>query len=98
MLAEHGAAAALSGLAAYETQAATIAASKAEGLRRWYGMDEAGTAFWDVHAVMDADHGDWAIRALADMGADPGAVAHDARAAADAWWALLDEREAEAAA
>jgi len=97
-LAEHGPVAALSGLAAYETQAAAIAASKAEGLRRWYGMDRAGTAFWDVHAVMDADHGDWAIQALADIGADPESVAEGAQRAADAWWALLDEREAETAA
>lgn len=97
-LAERGPVAALSGLAAYETQAAAIAASKAEGLRRWYGMDEAGTAFWDVHAVMDADHGDWAVRALVEVGADSDAVADGARRAADAWWALLDEREAEVAA
>ncbi len=97
-LAECGPVAALSGLAAYETQAAAIAASKADGLRRWYGMDDAGTAFWDVHAVMDADHGDWAVRALVEVGADSEAVADGARRAADAWWALLDEREAEAAA
>ena len=77
-LAECGPVAALSGLAAYETQAAAIAASKADGLHRWYGMDDAGTAFWDVHAAMDADHGDWAVRALVDVGADAEAVADGA--------------------
>ena len=87
--------AALAGLAAYETQAADIAASKGDGLRRWYGMDAAGTRFWDVHAAMDADHGAWAVDALALLGADADTVAAAAGRAADAWWALLDERQAE---
>jgi len=95
-LARRSPAAALAGLAAYETQAAGIAATKGDGLRRWYGMDDAGTRFWDVHASMDADHGDWAVDALALLGAEPDEVAADARSAADAWWALLDERQAEA--
>jgi pyrroloquinoline-quinone synthase len=95
-LVEEGPVAALSALAAYETQASAIAKSKAEGLRRWYGIDEAGTAFWDVHATMDADHGDWAIEALVELDADPQVVAKAAKRAADAWWAFLDEREAAA--
>ena len=88
-------AAVLAGLAAYETQAAAIAASKGDGLRRWYGMDAAGTRFWDVHSTMDADHGEWAVDALALLDADPDDVARSARRAADAWWSLLDERQAE---
>ena len=87
--------AALAGLAAYESQAADIAASKGDGLRRWYGLDAAGTRFWDVHAAMDADHGDWAVDALVLLGADADEVLEGARRAADAWWSLLDEREAE---
>ena len=87
--------AAIAGLAAYETQAAAIAASKGDGLRRWYGVDADGTRFWDVHATMDADHGDWAVEALALLGADEAEVTEASRRAADAWWALLDEREAE---
>jgi pyrroloquinoline-quinone synthase len=94
-LAQRSPAAAIAGLAAYETQAAGIAATKGEGLRRWYGMDPSGTRFWDVHSSMDADHGDWAVEALALLGADVDEVAEGARRAADAWWALLDEREAE---
>ena len=97
-LAEQSPAAAVAGRAAYETQAAAIAATKGDGLRRWYGMDAAGTAFWDVHATMDADHGDWSIEALTLLDADPAEVADASLRAADAWWALLDEREAEAAA
>ena len=95
-LAAEGPVAALAGLAAYETQAAAIAASKADGLRRWYGMDTAGTEFWDVHAAMDADHGAWTIDALALLGADRAEVSDAARRGADAWWGLLDEREADA--
>jgi len=94
-LARQSPVAALAGLAAYESQAASIAASKGDGLRRWYGMDDAGTRFWDVHSSMDADHGDWVVEALALLGADADEVADGARRAADAWWALLDEREAE---
>ncbi len=87
--------AALAGLAAYEAQAAGIAATKGDGLRRWYGIDDAGTRFWDVHAGMDAEHGDWAVDALVLLGADADEVLEGARRAADAWWSLLDEREAE---
>jgi len=88
--------AAVAGLAAYETQAAAVATTKGEGLRAWYGMDEAGTEFWDVHARMEADHGDWALDTLALLGAEPDVVADAARRGADAWWAFLDERQAEA--
>jgi pyrroloquinoline-quinone synthase len=95
-LVEEGPVSALSALAAYETQASAIAASKAEGLRRRYGIDDAAVAFWDVHAAMDADHGDWAIDALARLDADPAVVNQAAKRAADAWWAFLDEREASA--
>ncbi len=58
-------------------------------------MDAVGTRFWDVHAAMDADHGDWTVEALALLGADPDEVASAVRRAADSWWALLDERQAE---
>jgi pyrroloquinoline-quinone synthase len=95
-LADEGPAASLAGLAAYETQAAAIAASKAEGLRRFYGAGRTACEFWDVHATMDADHGEWTIDALARWGADPATTFGAARRAAEAWWALLDERQAEA--
>ncbi len=92
-----GAVAGLAGLAAYETQASAIAGSKAEGLRLHYGIDDQGTAFWDVHAAMEADHGDWIVDALASLDAEPVQVNAAARRGADAWWAFLDDREAEAA-
>ena len=62
----------------------------------WNGRT--GTEFWDVHAALEADHGDWAIEALLTLGADPAPVEQWARRGADAWWAFLDEREAEAPA
>jgi pyrroloquinoline-quinone synthase len=95
-LVAEGPVATLAGLAAYETQASAIATTKADGLRRWYGMDAAGTEFWDVHAALEADHGEWALEALLVLGADPSEVADSARRGADAWWAFLDEREAQA--
>jgi pyrroloquinoline quinone (PQQ) biosynthesis protein C len=86
--------AALAMVAAYEVQAADIAASKADGLRRHYGMDAGGTLFWDVHTTQEAEHADWSIMALAALGADPAAVGEAARVAADAWWEFLSERDA----
>jgi pyrroloquinoline quinone (PQQ) biosynthesis protein C len=85
--------AALAMVAAYEVQAAGIAASKAEGLRRHYGMDGVGTQFWDVHTTLEEAHADWSIEALADLGADPTVVQGAAQIAADAWWDFLSERE-----
>lgn len=88
-----GPAALLAALAAYEVQSADIARSKADGLQARYGLSEAQTRFWDVHAVMDAEHGAWTLDALATMEADPASVRMEARAAADAWWSFLDERQ-----
>ncbi len=95
-LVETGPEAALAGLAAYESQASAVARTKADGLRRWYGVDTDGAEFWEVHAALDAAHGEWAVDALVHRGADPDAVTAAATKAAVAWWAFLDEREAEA--
>ena len=89
-----GSAHGLAALVAYEIQAPEIAATKAAGLRAHYALDSRATEFWDVHAHMDSGHADWAVEALAQ---DPDAEAAmpAVRAAADAWWAFLDEREGE---
>ena len=86
----------LAALIAYEMQAPEIAATKAAGLRAHYALDSRATEFWDVHADMDQGHATWAIDALAQL-PDAEAAIPAARAAADAWWAFLDEREREAA-
>ena len=85
--------AALSMVAAYEVQAADIAASKADGLRRHYGLDAEGTRFWDVHTTQEVAHAGWSAEALADVDADTAVVHESARVAAEAWWAFLTERE-----
>jgi pyrroloquinoline-quinone synthase len=90
--------AALAMVAAYEVQAADIAASKAEGLRRHYGLDAEGTRFWDVHTSQEVAHADWSIDALAALEADPALVQAAAKVAADAWWDFLSERDALASA
>jgi pyrroloquinoline-quinone synthase len=87
---------ALAAVAAYEVQAPAVAASKADGLRRRYGLDDDGTRFWDVHAGIDESHGDWMLEALASLAAGPDDVVGPATAGADAWWAFLDDREAAA--
>jgi pyrroloquinoline quinone (PQQ) biosynthesis protein C len=85
--------AALAMVATYEVQAADIARSKGDGLRRHYGMDATGTQFWDVHTSQEEAHADWSIDALADLDADPAVVQAAAQIAADAWWDFLSERE-----
>lgn len=84
---------ALSMVAAYEVQAADIAASKGDGLRRHYGMDAEGTRFWDVHRTQEADHAGWSADALAGLDPDLAVVSAAAREAADGWWSFLSERE-----
>ncbi len=91
-------AAALAMVAAYEAQAADIAASKAEGLRRHYGFDRVGTRFWDLHATQEVEHATWSTEALDALGADPDAVLAAAVVSADSWWLFLTEREESAAA
>jgi pyrroloquinoline quinone (PQQ) biosynthesis protein C len=87
---------ALGVLAAYETQAAAVAASKAAGLRCHYGIDGPGAAFWDVHAGLEADHADWSAGALAAIASSAGQITSAVAAGARAWWEFLDERESAA--
>ncbi len=64
-------------------------------MRQHYGYGESDTHFWDVHSVLDVDHGDWALSAMASS-CEEGGIAEavaGTRKIADAWWAFLDERE-----
>lgn len=85
---------ALAVIAAYEVQAADIAATKAGALRRHYGLSPGGTAFWDVHAEMEREHASWTTDALQALQADTKVVRTWAQRSAEAWWEFLDEREA----
>jgi pyrroloquinoline-quinone synthase len=84
---------ALAMVAAYEVQASDIAASKSDGLRRHYGLDEEGTRFWDVHRTQEVEHAGWSMDALAELGADPDIVQAAATVSADSWWLFLSERD-----
>jgi pyrroloquinoline-quinone synthase len=95
-LADSSPVAALAAVAAYEVQAPEVAASKAEGLRARYGLGADGTAFWDVHAGVDRDHGAWMLEALGSVADGSDHIVGPATAAADAWWSFLDERQAAA--
>jgi len=86
-------AAALAMVAAYEIQAADIAGSKSDGLRRHYGMGNKGTRFWEVHRTQEVDHAGWSMEALAELDADPDLVQAAAIVSADSWWLFLSERE-----
>jgi pyrroloquinoline-quinone synthase len=96
--AHRDAASGFAALLAYEIQAPDVAASKAEGLRAHGILDGDALDFWTVHAELDRDHAQWAIDALAASTAPADGVVAAAGAAADAWWAFLDERESLAAA
>jgi pyrroloquinoline quinone (PQQ) biosynthesis protein C len=85
--------AALAMIAAYEVQAADIAASKGDGLRQHYGFDEEGTRFWDVHRTQEVEHAGWSTEALAALEADLDVVQAAATVSADSWWLFLSERE-----
>jgi pyrroloquinoline-quinone synthase len=85
--------AALAMIAAYEVQAADIAASKGDGLRRHYGFDDDGTAFWDVHRTQEVDHAGWSMEALTALEADLDVVQAAATVSADSWWLFLSERD-----
>ena len=85
--------AALAMVAAYEVQAADIAASKGDGLRRHYGLDDEGTRFWDVHRTQEVDHAGWSTEALGALDADHDVVRAAATVSADSWWLFLSERD-----
>jgi pyrroloquinoline quinone (PQQ) biosynthesis protein C len=85
--------AALAMVAAYEVQAADIAASKGDGLRGHYGFDGDGTRFWDVHRTQEVDHAGWSLEALSALEADLDVVQAAATVSADSWWLFLSERE-----
>jgi pyrroloquinoline-quinone synthase len=89
--AARGAGFAVGVVAGYELQAAQVARTKAEGLRRFYGLSDAGIEFWDVHATMDETHGSWMLDAASSLDADSVLAGVDASAAA--WWRFLDERD-----
>jgi pyrroloquinoline-quinone synthase len=87
----------LGGLLAYELQSSAVSTEKALGLRRHFNLDGDATAFWDTHAELDQRHSVWLQDAVAASGMPEERAVAAAGAAASAWWAFLDEREAASA-
>lgn len=85
-------------VAAYESQAAEIASTKASALTKHYGFDAKGVAFWAIHAEIETQHAAWTVDALESVDATPAEVARWATRSAGAWWRFLDEREGSRAA
>lgn len=93
-LAGQSSAAALAALYTYESQQPEVAATKAAGLTRHYGVADApSVAYFTVHAEADLRHREGERRALArclEAGAAPEEVLGAASQALDAYWGLLD--------
>lgn len=80
----------LAALFTYEWQVPEVATSKIDGLKRFYGVEDARTlSFFEVHRHYDVEHSAQ-IAALIDRHADPDTAEPAARAAADALWGFLD--------
>ena len=85
-------AAGLAAVYAYEAQVPRVAASKIDGLRRFYGITEGpALQFFQVHGVLDVDHSEaeaGMVERLAD--GDEDEILAATGAALDAWWGFLD--------
>ena len=84
----------LAALFVYESQVPAIAATKIDGLQRWYGVDdERGLAFFRVHQQADVWHAD-AIAGLLDKHtarqADAESALEGGQRAVAALWDMLD--------
>ncbi len=85
-------AAGVAALYAYEKQVPGVAASKIDGLRRFYGITRGSALqFFEVHAVLDLEHSAHEARIVEDLGAgQETAVLESTSEALDAWWRFLD--------
>jgi pyrroloquinoline-quinone synthase len=80
----------LCALYAYESQVPAVAASKVEGLARFYGVTEArAIQFFKAHMHYDVEHAG-AVGELVNRYADPARAEKAAFEAADAQWKFLD--------
>ena len=82
---------ALAALYAYEAQFPSVAATKAEGLRRFYGVTSSeALEFFDLHSTLDHEHAAGIRTGLVDSEQ----ARESAALALDAWWGMLDTFEA----
>lgn len=86
----------LAALYAYESQVPAVAASKIDGLRRFYGIDDDRTlSFFTVHQHYDVEHAR-KVAELVDRHADATAAERACERAAGALWGFLDGMSREA--
>jgi len=93
-LASSGTGAAVAALYAYESQQPQVSRTKADGLRKHYGIrEEAAVAYFEVHAEADVRHSEGERQALSRCLAN-GTPEEELLAATDealsAYWGLLD--------
>ena len=90
-LCDRGAEEGLAALYAYEAQFPAVAATKAAGLREFYGITSPeALEFFDLHSTLDHEHAAGIRTGLTDSEAAREAAA----LALDAWWGMLDSFEA----
>jgi pyrroloquinoline-quinone synthase len=90
-LCDRGSDEALAALYAYESQFPSVAATKAEGLRRFYGITSPDALeFFDLHSTLDHEHAAGLRTGLVDSEQ----ARESAALALDAWWGMLDTFEA----
>lgn len=82
---------ALGALYAYESQFSEVARTKADGLRRFYGVeDDKALEFFDWHSQLDEEHAAALRSALVETDLSREAV----HLSIEAWWGMLDQFEA----
>jgi pyrroloquinoline-quinone synthase len=85
-------AAGVAAIYAYERQVPGVAASKIDGLRRFYGITEGpALQFFEVHGVLDVEHSAAEAHMVEDLstGHEDEVLGATSRAL-DAWWGFLD--------
>ena len=76
---------------AYEAQFPAVAATKADALRRFYGITSPeALEFFDLHSTLDHEHAAGIRTGLTDSEQ----ARESAALALDAWWMMLDSFEA----
>lgn len=79
---------AIGALYAYECQQPEVAEAKADGLTKFYGVDDAAAlSFFKLHSVLDVAH----AKALRSALRDSELARESAHLALDAWWGMLDQ-------
>jgi pyrroloquinoline-quinone synthase len=80
----------LCALFTYESQVPDVSASKIDGLKKFYGIQDARTlSFFNAHIKYDVEHAE-KVAHLIDLHADPNTAEEATRTAAKAMWGFLD--------